>query len=543
MVKPELKNEEVSQIDQDKDPEEEEKEEGTKMDNDEAEGDDDYNPEENDELIPEDDDAFHPEEVDQPAEEHEKSATDSDGASDDSDDRPLSDLKLWKSASVKRDKAGRFCCGFCEKSYSRVDKLYQHMAQEHKHKDRPGRGKMPSLSTGFPCKWCGKCLSRQDKLEHHWLIHDKRPYHCAYCESKYAKKSELNQHQKEVHPGWKEEEAPGERDLSKPFQCQYCARSFSRRRHMVLHVRQTHTGVEGDEGDGTAMGFVCEECGKLYADRAKLDKHMLTHMATPFDCAHCDERFDSRTKATAHMILFHSKETAMGVEISSAAGESVRWRGGGRLSTAEANPFKCQHCPMAYKRREYLRAHVKKKHKDVAQDDDDAADNSQEGATMADPGYTCDVCGKSYSRIDKLDRHSFMHSETPFACEFCDEEFDSRKKRNAHVVLYHPDEMKRPAPEGPREMFSCQVCGKSFTRHRSRELHMETHDGQKYKCPLCDKEYTGRYSLNRHHMQVHAKKPYQCGVCEKVKLFGILLLYFPGAPLIDILICDHDYFD
>ena len=41
------------------------------------------------------------------------------------------------------------------------------------------------------------------------------------------------------------------------------------------------------------------------------------------------------------------------------------------------------------------------------------------------------------------------------------------------------------------------------------------HEGKKYQCEVCNKEYTENMSLRRHKKSVHEGKKYQCKVCDR----------------------------
>ena len=64
----------------------------------------------------------------------------------------------------------------------------------------------------------------------------------------------------------------------KTYNCEHCEKVFSLRRH----VQRKHLGKV----------FKCDDCGKVYSDKAPLLKHMkAVHLNITFDCDQCDKSF------------------------------------------------------------------------------------------------------------------------------------------------------------------------------------------------------------------------------------------------------------
>lgn len=125
--------------------------------------------------------------------------------------------------------------------------------------------------------------------------------------------------------------------------------------------------------------------------------------------------------------------------------------------------------------------------------------------------YTCQVCQKSYTNIDKLNKHQQIHSTvSPFKCEHCKKSFSSKFKLVRHMLI-HSD----------RKPFSCTVCERTFHRKDHLKNHIKIHSPTKkvYICEKehCKKEYTSLLSYKKH-LALHSAQEgsLECQICSSV---------------------------
>lgn len=70
----------------------------------------------------------------------------------------------------------------------------------------------PSASGKFQCPECGRSFPKPSMLDYHWRIHSgEKPFSCAYCELRFARRDYTVRHIRRVHDkvkesGGKEEE-------------------------------------------------------------------------------------------------------------------------------------------------------------------------------------------------------------------------------------------------------------------------------------------------------------------------------------------------
>ncbi|XP_035537895.1 EF-hand calcium-binding domain-containing protein 1 isoform X1 [Morone saxatilis] len=107
--------------------------------------------------------------------------------------------------------------------------------------------------------------------------------------------------------------------------------------------------------------------------------------------------------------------------------------------------------------------------------------------------YCCRFCGKKFSHIAHLTRHTQIHTgKKLFICEVCGKEF-----RHGNSVTVH---MRIHTEEKP---YRCRICGKEFRHVGNLNVHMRIHTGEKpYSCTVCGKRFS-RNNLMTKHMSVH----------------------------------------
>jgi uncharacterized C2H2 Zn-finger protein len=78
------------------------------------------------------------------------------------------------------------------------------------------------------------------------------------------------------------------------------------------------------------------------------------------------------------------------------------------------------------------------------------------------PIYSCNLCGKSWDVLSKLEIHVRSHTgERPYSCDQCGKTFSVMSNLNRHVRTVHS--IQKP--------FLCQLCGKTFNQNSNLKRH------------------------------------------------------------------------
>uniref|UniRef100_M3ZGU1 Zinc finger protein 865 n=1 Tax=Xiphophorus maculatus TaxID=8083 RepID=M3ZGU1_XIPMA len=138
-----------------------------------------------------------------------------------------------------------YSCLQCEKRFKSKKTQQEHIASH-------------SGARPYPCTHCGKGFSKPYALTRHNLIHTgERPFPCGHCEKSFLTLGEAQLHRR-IHTG------------ERPYPCDACELRFKSSSELARHKR-SHSGQRREKP-------TCELCGKTFPSKAKLNKHMETHI-------------------------------------------------------------------------------------------------------------------------------------------------------------------------------------------------------------------------------------------------------------------------
>lgn len=128
------------------------------------------------------------------------------------------------------------------------------------------------------------------------------------------------------------------------------------------------------------------------------------------------------------------------------------------------------------------------------------SNNSQPAPNVTTPSvekkYECDLCEKTFSRKDGMERHqnSVHTNEFPYHCSRCRKGF------------YEDKDAKKHEASCTATVYQCEECDYFVLDRNKLHSHMTKHTGDKpFECPVdhCRKRFMRKTSLYRHKNTQH----------------------------------------
>ncbi|CAH1791500.1 unnamed protein product [Owenia fusiformis] len=156
--------------------------------------------------------------------------------------------------------------------------------------------------------------------------------------------------------------------------------------------------------------LICQTCGSRWNTIHEWTMHMMSHTnIKSYECQYCGKTLKCRNAYLCHIRLEEGKQPY----VCEICGQRCNTSGTltGHMSSHNPKMSKCKICQKSV-RSDLLRGHIFKTHTNT---------------------FTCDTCGRHFSRKDNLQIHQRIHTgERPYKCETCDKCFIQMSSLNSH---------------------------------------------------------------------------------------------------------------
>lgn len=184
--------------------------------------------------------------------------------------------------------------------------------------------------------------------------------------------------------------------------------------------------------------------------------------------------------------------------------------------------YECPFCAKLMKRKDYVKSHVRKCHKDVDLEANpidfdqfthslSEAEKKEAASNLNDTVGDEDADGETAA--DVKPKISKVHAVTGLGkkvCPECNKLYDTQADLEQHMILVHNKDLKDAA-------YTCQACKKQFKTLVSYQVHKLSHRKNNFVCMHCNK----RFSTNSQ-LQVHKRQDHQIQY-GTLMYFGFLL--------------------
>lgn len=311
-------------------------------------------------------------------------------------------------------------CITCKRDFNARKHYRSHMERIHK-----SEGERPRI---HECDICRKTFKDKFVLNTHKKTHFSIKAHkCPMCDYAcnnftYMKQHVMN-HTNQLQ-----------------FKCHICYRGFMTDPELQVHIDKLHSNEP--------QIYSCDTCGKISTSKGNLRQHQKIHnpehmQKKDHQCFECGKTFALKCRLKKH-VLSHKGQDKCHCNICGKLLSKGSYKKHLKAHSGEKQ-FLCDFCGESFRTNSLLMAHR----------------GMHTGEKPYKP-YTCDECGKSFAQHYVFTAHKRTHRACP--CDECGKTFASSSLLISHKKTHLAE-----------TVFTCEVCGKVFDQHSLLQAHRSSY--------------------------------------------------------------------
>ena len=401
---------------------------------------------------------------------------------------------------IKPPKSERVC-NICSKEFSTVSHLRYHKKRFHEGEDAESdtKGETTDGDAEDGDKGAGAMTDEDDGEKPEENGDDTKAETSNGNDDKRAKAGASTQND---DTGAKTSSDNTDGAATKVSACKLCSKQFTRDGNLRRHMARKHSIVPET---GASSGNDKDESTDAESDKNGTEENK---------CKVCDKTFSKAGNLKRHVVMTHSATKKSEKNDSGATNKTNKMHGCKICSmyfshqnaldqhTADIHPkeekmtfYKCDRCPVKYRKLEELNIHQQKAH----------------------PMFKCDLCSVKFKHSMQLvDHKKVVHSVEDHKCHRCAKVFSKAELLTEHKMSAHRG-------VGKPMQHKCKKCVMIFSTPELLKEHEVTHKTvlilARHKCNICAKEFRQSGYLMFHMKKIHGIAPtvegYKCDLCAE----------------------------